>query len=328
MVRVGFIGFGRFAQTRRDCFDELSDARVVGFYDPAFPAAVDQDGLTSFASAESLIESVDAIIISVPPRLAPQYVILGLVNRKHVFCEKPAAVNIQDLNQISSHLDPSLVLAYGFNHRQHASVARMRELIQKRELGDILWMRGRYGKEVQPDYRDNWRCDYDLNGGGILIDQGIHMIDLMSYLAGGFSGAQAVLSNRYLGIDKVEDNAFITLYSEENRIAASVHSTITQWRYLFSLEVFCERGSLVLNGLRTKSGSYGDEILAVKPNHLADAKQESTETRYESNTSWKAEIEAFVQAIVAGTTYPFATYSDAQETTALIDMIYSDAKWI
>ena len=328
MVRVGFIGFGRFAQTRRECLSEVPDASVVGFYDPAFSEGAQQVGLTNFSSAESLIESVDAIIISVPPRIAPQYVVLGLANRKHVFCEKPAAVNIQALSQISSHLDPALVLAYGFNHRQHASVSRMRKVIQEGELGDILWMRGRYGKEVQSNYRDNWRCDYGLNGGGILIDQGIHMIDLMSYLAGGFSGAQAVLSNRYLGIDKVEDNAFITLYSEKNRIAASVHSTITQWRYLFSLEVFCVRGSLVLNGLRTKSGSYGDEVLAIKPNHLADTAQEAIETRYESNTSWKTEIEAFVQAIVSGSAYPFATYSDAQETTALIDLIYADAKWI
>ena len=328
MIRVGFIGFGRFAQTRKEILTDSDDVVVVGYYDPSSADLYDRDGICSYSSADDLVKCVDAIIVSVPPKLAPEYVILGLSNKKHVFCEKPAAINFEALNEIAVYLDPSLVLAYGFNHRQHLSVSLMKEVIGKRDLGSVLWMRGRYGKEVDLDYRHNWRCDYELNGGGILIDQGIHMVDLMSYLSGGFSGAQAVLSNRYLNVENVEDNAFITLYCEDKRISASVHSTITQWRYLFSLEVFCEYGSMVLNGLRTKSGSYGDEVLTIKPNEGSSFADGASEIRYDSNTSWKAEMEAFVAAVKEGVPYPFAVYEDACKTTKLMDLIYANAKWI
>lgn len=328
MVKVGFIGFGRFAQTREECLRAIDNAVVVGFYDPAVTGDQVADGLRCFSSVDSLLMAVDAIIVSVPPKLAPQYVVLGLSHKKHVFCEKPAAVNFEDLSQISPYRDPSLVLAYGFNHRQHSSVIEMKRILGERQLGSVLWMRGRYGKEVGADYRDNWRSDYSLNGGGILIDQGIHMVDLMSHLSGGFDGAQAVLSNGYLKVDKVEDNAFITLYNRSTGVSASVHSTITQWRYLFSLEVFCEGGSIVLNGLRTKSGSYGPEVLTVKPNELSNARLAETEIKYQSNTSWATEMEGFISSIVESISYPYATFDDASETTILMDAIYKNAEWI
>ena len=168
----------------------------------------------------------------------------------------------------------------------------MKQVIDSKNLGDILWMRGRYGKEVDNNYTDTWRCNRDLNGGGILIDQGIHMVDLMSYLSGGFDGAQAVLSSSYLNVAGVEDNGFITLYSTSKKISASIHTTVTQWRYLFSLEVFLEKGSIVLNGLRTKSGNYGDEILTIKPNLTNENKISFTEEKFVENISWQKEIDA------------------------------------
>lgn len=328
MVRVGFIGFGKFAQTRKECLEPLKEAMIIGFYDPAYSGSLQVDGVRSFPTAESLMSEVDAVVISVPPKLAPRLVIAALANRKHVFCEKPAAVSFEDLYEIFPHLDPSLVLAYGFNHRQHPSVIAMKQILIDKELGSVLWMRGRYGKEVGEEYRHNWRCDYTLNGGGILIDQGIHMVDLMSHLVGGFDGAQAVLSNGYLNIENVEDNAFITLFNRTTGISASVHSTITQWRYLFSLEVFCEKGSIVLNGLRTKSGSYGDEVLTIKPNGVNLTEGRSREIRYQSNTSWTREMSAFISSVQGHTEYPYATFNEACETTKLMDLIYENAEWI
>lgn len=325
MIQVGFIGFGKFAQVRLKYIKEQKGVKVIGAFDPY---QIEFHGLKSFANVEQLLAECDAVFISVPPSLAPHYTEQALAKNKHVFCEKPAAINVNALKNIPLVKSMGTVLAYGFNHRQHESVEEMMRVIQSGNLGSILWMRGRYGKEVDDNYRDDWRCDFKLNGGGILIDQGIHMVDLMSYLANGFDGAQAVLSNNTLNIKNIEDNGFITLYSSETKISASIHTTITQWRYLFSLEVYLEHGSLILNGLRTNSGKYGDEILTIKPNSRATKQIEEQEFKYSTNNSFQREVNEFISSIREDRSYKFATLKDANQTTRLIELIYDNALWI
>lgn len=325
-MKVGLIGYGRFAKLREECFKASNTTQVdiVGYFDPH---CIDNT-LTKFTKIEALLREVDAVLISVPPKLAPGYVQMSLQAGKHVFCEKPAAINLDNLNVINTALTKKKVLAYGFNHRVHPSIVRMKEVIDSNMLGRILWLRGRYGKEVDDMYASTWRCDKALNGGGILIDQGIHMVDLMAHLVGGFDGAQAVLSTNYLNIDGVEDNGFITLYSTTRKITASLHTTITQWRYLFSLEIFLEKGSIVLNGLRTKSGRYGEEILTIKPNTENEMLMDITEEKFAENVSWQTEIDAFLVSCNNLGPYPYAGFDDAVRTTTLIDLIYKKAKWI
>ena len=325
-MKIGLIGYGRFAKLREQCLmhSNVLDVEIVGYFDPY----CDNEKLKRFTTIESILEKVDAVIISVPPSLAPGYVQLSLKAGKNVFCEKPAAISNDNLGEIDKDLSLSKVLVYGFNHRVHSSVIKMKQVIDGKKLGNILWMRGRYGKEVDDSYSNTWRCNKALNGGGILIDQGIHLVDLMSHLSGGFDGAQAVLSDNYLNIAGVEDNGFITLYSTSNKISASIHTTVTQWRYLFSLEIFLEKGSIVLNGIRTKSGNYGDEILTIKPNALNEKKISFTEEIFTENTSWQKEIDAFLLSCDTGINYPYAKFGDAQKTTALIDLIYKEATWI
>ena len=322
---MGFIGFGSFSQVRLRNLIDKPEVQVSGFYDNFFEG---HSTLPRFASSRELIDSSDAVIVSVPPKFAPQYVCDVLAAGKHVFCEKPAAISIKDLQKVIDTYSGNQILAYGFNHRQHSSVVKISEILEKRMLGDVLWMRGRYGKEVDEDYRYSWRCNPELNGGGILIDQGIHLIDLMNHLSGGFDGAQAVLSNNYLGIDGVDDNSFVTVFSTETKISASLHSTITQWRYLFSLEIFLENGSIILNGLRTNSGNYGNEILTIKPNKHLEEEIETTEEEFTSNDSWRLEMDAFISAINTGKPYPYANLRDAVSVTKLVDLIYEKAIWI
>ena len=326
MIKIGFIGFGRFSQTRVKVLATVPGVSVVGYFDPGVHQG--EGVIRRFEDANELLGNIDAVIISVPPKLAPSYVAQSLRSNLHVFCEKPAAVSTSDLMQIEAHISEEKVLAYGFNHRQHSSIRKMKALIKERVLGNILWMRGRYGKEVDDSYRNTWRCNVDLNGGGILIDQGIHMVDLMTYLANGFDGAQAVLSTSYLNKPGIDDNGFINLYSTTSKISASIHSTITQWRYMFSLEIFLEKGSLILNGLKTNSGNYGDEILTIKPNENHQDIMDISELHYEVNESWKEEMESFIVAIKNGTEYPYAKYEDALQTTKLIDLIYKGAVWL
>jgi len=324
-LKILFIGFGGFSKVRQRYLSEFSNVELVGFYDPYFSG---EKKIHQFYDLNEAWGLCQAVIISVPPKFAPNYVSMALDKGVKVFCEKPAAVSFSDLSEVANHLKPDSMLAYGFNHREHPSIKKMKEVVETEVLGKVLWMRGRYGKEVDDSYKSTWRCNPDLNGGGILIDQGIHLVDLMSYLSGGFDGAQAVLSNNYLGIERVDDNGFITLYSTKSKIAASLHSTVTQWRYLFSLEIFLEHGSLILNGLRTNSGRYGEEILSIKPNSKKEADMGIQEIRYPENVSWRNEMEAFVEACCNNSQYPYANYSDACDTTKLMDLIYKKAVWL
>ena len=230
MTRVGFIGFGSFSQTRYAVLKSIPDVSLIGFYDPAI--SENRKGIKSFSNPEDLFSEIDAIIISVPPKLAPSYVINSLNSNLHVFCEKPAAVSLKDLKKIKKYILDDKVLAYGFNHRQHSSIKKIKLLLEENTLGKILWMRGRYGKEVDENYKDSWRCNKKLNGGGILIDQGIHMVDLMNYLSGGFDGVQALLSSNYLNKPGIDDNGFILNDFHENDRSKIVDKFVNAY-YLF-----------------------------------------------------------------------------------------------
>jgi predicted dehydrogenase len=220
-------------------------------------------------------------------------------------------------------------LMYGFNHRHHNSIIRMKEIICRQEYGRILWMRGRYGKSVTPDYFNEWRAKKELSGGGILLDQGIHMLDLFLYLGGDFDRVKAEISNLYWNLE-VEDNAFVILKNSETGMVANLHSTMTQWRHLFSLEIFMEKGYIVLNGLITSSGSYGEEMLTIAKNRstapAATWKDEVT-TKYMTNNSWRYEMEHFFNAIRNDTPVSIGNSTDALKLMKVMDNIYAQKEF-
>jgi 1,5-anhydro-D-fructose reductase (1,5-anhydro-D-mannitol-forming) len=187
-------------------------------------------------------------------------------------------------------------------------------------------MRGRYGKEVNDSFFNGWRANKALAGGGIMLDQGIHMLDLFIYLGAEFDEVQAMVSNLFWNIDGIEDNVFVNLRSKKTGICASLHSTMTQWRYLFSLEIFLEKGALILNGLKTSSGSYGDEDLAIKRNRTDFSKgifDSEDRIVFHTDTSWASEIKHFFDAIGNNSAISVGTSMDALKVMQLIDSIYA-----
>ena len=328
-LRVGFIGFGRFAKLRKQIIEQLKIPNVefAGYYDPNVKIS---EELKDYNNVDKLINDSDALLISVPPKYAPDYTAKVLRTAKHVFSEKPAAINYPSLRKVihAREENSKTVLGYGFNHRRHRSVIKIKNFTESREFGSLLWMRGRYGKEVDKNYVETWRSDLDKNGGGILIDQGIHMIDLMNWISGGFDIVTSILSNGFFNVLGVEDNAFITLANSKTKVSASMHNTITQWRYLFALELFYERGSVVLNGLRTSSGVYGNEELTIRPSKEFEHDFDTQTIQYSTNHSWQDEMSAFFTAINNSVNYPYAGLAEAVETTKLMDKIYTGAIWI
>jgi 1,5-anhydro-D-fructose reductase (1,5-anhydro-D-mannitol-forming) len=327
MIKVGIIGFGKMGQIRHQEIMQVNNVEVTCIYEPE---EVDNlpSNIIQMDSAESITdsESIDVVFICTPNYLNMPLTIRSLKNGKHVFCEKPPAFSGSDVKKIMDVEKKSgKVLMYGFNHRHHGSVKKMKEIVDSGELGEVLWMRGRYGKSVNADFYDDWRSDINKAGGGILMDQGIHMVDLFLYLSGDFNKVHAAVSNLYWDMN-VEDNVFATLENTETGVVASLHSTMTQWRHLFSLEVFLKKGSMILNGLKTSSMTYGDEILHVSKNRSispAAIWEDETHFSFHENDSWASEILEFFDAIKNNREVSVGGSNDALKLMRVIDEIYT-----
>ena len=328
MIRVGIIGFGKMGRIRAATILKSGRAELVSIAE-AGPLTSGAPAPRA-ASAEALLEdpTIDAVFICTPNYLNKPLTIAALEAGKHVFCEKPPAFTAADVREIRIVEEKAAgVLMYGFNHRHHESIQRMKQIIDSGEMGRILWMRGRYGKEVNRSFFNGWRAKKALAGGGIMLDQGIHMLDLFLYLGGGFDEVQAMVSNLYWKIDGIEDNVFANFRCSKTGLCASLHSTMTQWRYLFSLEVFLEQGALILNGLKTSSGAYGEEDLAIK--RVDSASHRGAFDREERNifhtdTSWESEAREFFSAISDRRPVPIGGSLDALAVMKLMDRIYAN----
>ncbi len=327
MHKVGIIGYGKMGRIRYQEIYKSGRAEIVSVFDPH---CVDLE-IHSANSANEIINNpcIDAIFICTPNYLNKPLTIQGLKEGKHVFCEKPPAFTALDIKEIRDIEKYSgKVLMYGFNHRHHESIKHMKRLIDEQEYGRVLWMRGRYGKSVDNSFYNNWRANIEMAGGGILIDQGIHMLDLFLYLGGDFDSVHASVSNLYWNLS-VEDNVFATLENTKTEMAASLHSTMTQWRHLFSLEIFLEKGYLVLNGLKTSSNTYGDEVLSIAKNRTtapAATWEDEEHITYHIDESWKSEINEFFTAIEDNRGVKTGNSGDALKLMHIVDKIYSYRK--
>ena len=321
--KVGIIGFGKMGQIRLEVIKKLDIFEVVSIYDPYST----KKNRLFVNSLDDLFDNknIEIIFVCTPNYLNKKLTVESLKKEKHVFCEKPPGLNAKDIEDvIIAENKYKKTLMYGFNHRHHDSIQKIKQIVDKKEFGRILWMRGRYGKSVETDFYKNWRSKKEYSGGGILIDQGIHMLDIFLYLAGNFDKIQAAVSNLYWDLD-IEDNVFAMLQNSKNKIAASLHSTMTQWRNLFSLEVFFEKGYVVLNGLNTSSKSYGEEVLNIAKNRsLAPAAiwEEEENIHFKIDNSWEKEIIEFNKSIIENTKPIIGNSLEALQLMKVIDEIY------
>lgn len=272
------------------------------------------------------IDEVNNVFICTPNCFNKRYTMMALEKGKNVFCEKPPALTVSDVKEIMEvEKNSSGKLMYGFNHRHHKSIIHMKNIIDKKEYGNILWMRGRYGKSVKPEFFNNWRSDPEKSGGGILIDQGIHLLDLFLYMAEDFDEIKSFISNSFWNIKGIEDNAFLILKNNEKNITASLHSTMTQWRHIFSFEIFMEKGWMVLNGLKTSSNSYGNEVLTISDSSNNFSNSSPNERHeYTIDTSWREETNYFFDCIKNNKKIKNGSSADALKVMEKINTVYKD----
>ena len=328
MFNIGIIGFGKMGKIRVTTIESLRLGNITAIYEPS------EDVPEKYHSVNHVNDifndsTIDVVFVCTPNKFNKEYTIRALNEKKHVFCEKPPAFTASDINEIiAAEKRSNCRLMYGFNHRHHESIMDMKRLVENNDFGKILWMRGRYGKSVDQTFYENWRSNVNESGGGILMDQGIHMLDLFLHLSGEFDQSHAFLSNLYWKLP-VEDNAFVILKNSESGTVASLHSTMTQWRHLFSLEVFLEKGYMVLNGLKTSSNTYGDEVLTVaKKRSTAPAAtwEDEEHTTYTTDKSWENELIHFFDAIHQNKPILTGNSADALKLMTLMDNIYAHEK--
>ena len=325
-MKIGIVGYGKMGQIRHSVLKSRPDVEVVAISDAFTNDNIPPELFVEGADGIIRREDIEAIFVATTNNLTASTVVQALRAGKHVFSEKPPARNSVELGLVlDAERETKRILMYGFNHRLHGATLKMKEIVSSGEYGSVLWMRGRYGKSVDGNFMNSWRSQRELSGGGILIDQGIHMLDLFLYLGGSFDEVSAMVSSLYWRQPGIEDNVFAILRNSKTGVAASLHSTMTQWRHLFSLEVFMQKGYMVLNGLKTSSDSYGTEELAVARNRtVAPAATWSDEEKFvfPTDTSWEAEIEHFLDSVKTGRPVSTGSSAQAQEVMALVDKIY------
>jgi len=276
---------------------------------------------------EIISAEIDAVFICTPNHLIPKLVSSFLDNGKHVFAEKPPGRNLSDILRMREYekKNPDRKLMFGFNHRYHPGIMKAKSIIDSRQFGNVVALRGLYGKSGGVNFKDSWRNEYSISGGGILLDQGIHMLDLFNLFIGSFSSAKAFLSNDHWNLD-VEDNAMVIFRNEKNQLA-SLHSSATFWKHTFELNVILENGYLKHEGLLSKSGSYGREKLTIGNRQFEDESDAvgnpSEEIIYfDKDLSWEIELEKFTNYILNDLEVDESNSNDALNAMDLVNKCY------
>ena len=330
-LKAGIIGYGLVGKRRRQYIDLHPNVVTSAVCDQTFgESGAMPDGVKYFSNYKELLqEPLDVVFVSLPNYMAAEVTIAGLKKGLHVFCEKPPSQNVHEMIDVMElkKTYPQLLLKYGFNHRYHDSVSEALRIVKSGELGEILNLRGIYGKSKVVPFEGSWRAERKYAGGGILLDQGIHMVDLMCLFCDEFVEIKSYVSNDYWKHD-VEDNAYALMKDALGRIAF-LHSSATQWQHRFQLEIAMSEGYLELRGILSGTKSYGEERLIVGRRNSLDTGTEKEEAfTYLEDHSWRDEVNEFIDAIVNNGSILSGTVEEAYKTMKLVNDIYcADPQW-
>jgi predicted dehydrogenase len=261
---------------------------------------------------------VDVVIVSTVNNALAPVTLAAIAARKHVLVEKPGALTAAELDPVIDAAHSAGVrVRVGFNHRYHPSLSKARSLVATEALGPIMFVRGRYGHGGRVGYDKEWRADPAVSGGGELIDQGVHVIDLARWFLGDFTCVEG-FAHTYFWQMPVDDNAFMLLRTASGQ-TATLHVSCTEWKNLFSFEIYGRQGKLHIEGL---GGSYGVERLSYYRMSPEMGPPETTIWEYPGqDRSWELEFGEFLDDIRLQRC-PAAGLTDARAALRVVDAIY------
>ncbi len=265
---------------------------------------------------------VDAVFVATSNDALAAVTLAAVETGKHVIVEKPAARNPAELVPVIAAAERAGVCVHvGFNHRYHPALQKAHELLESGALGPMMYIRGRYGHGGRPGYDKEWRADPRVAGGGELLDQGVHLIDLSRWFLGEFPYVQGHLATFFWDMP-AEDNGFLFLRTARGQVAW-LHATWTEWKNTFSFEIFGRDAKLHIEGL---GGSYGVEKLSYYKMKPEMGPPETTIWEYPGeDLSWKVELEAFKKAVEAKHPAPIGL-RDAHAALTIVHHVYAAAK--
>jgi predicted dehydrogenase len=277
-------------------------------------------GCGPFADWRAVVDhpSTEVIIVATTNDMLCEVASAAVRVNKPVLIEKPAARNLAELEPLIKAVASNKVpVKVGFNHRFHPALVKAREIWETGELGKLMYIRGRYGHGARVGYEQEWRAKPEIAGGGELLDQGVHLIDLSRWFAGEFSEIEGHVDTYFWNM-AVEDNAFMLLKTTAQQVAW-LHVSCTEWKNLFSFEIFGRTGKLQIDGL---GGSYGVERLTHYQMHPEMGPPETVMYEYPgADMSWALEFDYFSQCIRDGVE-PEGNLHDAAAALRIVEQLY------
>jgi predicted dehydrogenase len=269
------------------------------------------------------LSDIDFVIISTPHYLLSRIAISALQKKKHIFLEKPGGVISEEIKKMKYYQDKFKLNIYiAYNHLFHPSIIKSKQMIDNGDLGELMYMRGRYGHGGRIGYNKEWRAIPKLSGGGEVIDQGSHLINLSIFFLGKIKNIKSYINTFYWDMD-VEDNGFIILRNFHNKVSF-LHASCTEWKNMFSLEIYGKKGKLEINGL---GGSYGTEKLTYYKMLKKMGPPKTYKWSFRNkDKSWQIEIENFLRNIKYKT-IDSTNIDYAHDTLKIINKIYKQNKY-
>ncbi len=317
-------------KTRLDSMNGHGGFVITGICDTRIETLNDY-GYNTYSDWKKCIdnESPEIVVVCTVNSVIPDVVCYALEKGCHVFSEKPPGRNLNDTLRMKETYSgvSGQILKFGFNHRYHYSIIEAKSLVDSGFLGKVVAARGVYGKAGNL-VKNEWRNNVEISGGGILLDQGIHMLDLLRYFVGDFSDISGFTDNLVWKDSEGEDTAFATLRTSDGKVA-TLNSSAIQWKHKFDLDIILTDGYIALNGLLTSTRSYGEErITYYKKDLEMKSGKLGNPTEYtlcfDEDHSWDYEINEFYDAVDKKIPIKNGTIDDAVKVMKLIEIVYSD----
>ncbi len=328
-IRTVIIGMGRMGVTRYQAMQRHGGYDVVGICDTKKKNIEGYD-IPKYMDWKKCIDECkpDAVVVCTNNRTIPEVVCCALEKGMSVFSEKPPgrtledAIRMQDVQRATGQ-----VLKFGFNHRVHNSIIEAKALIDSKLLGDVVCVRGVYGKAGNENFPKEWRNQPDLSGGGILLDQGIHMIDLICYLTNSDMKVVSSRTDNLVWKEMATEDSAIAILETENHQVVSLHSNAVQWRHKFDMDIICTNGYIALNGFLTSTRSYGEESITYYKKDLKMqtgrlGKPKEYTMCFDKDFSWDIEMEEFYGAVEEGKPIRNGKPEEAVRVMRIIKDIY------
>lgn len=328
-LKCAIVGYGYMGEIRERVIRANPRLELIGICDTDPSKRKKIRNCKSYESFEKILkQDVDIIFVCTPNLYSPEICIKSMEKGAHVFCEKPPGRNVEDIKNIIKAENSRVKLMFGFNHRFHPGIIKAKVVVDSGRIGQIINIRGLYGKSGGKNYRESWRNDKNISGGGILLDQGIHMLDIFRYFCGDFEYVKCFTNNSYWKCD-VEDNAYVILTNKKGQ-NAFFHSSATMWNHTFKIDIALEEGYIIVDGLLSKTGSYGREKIVIGKRQFEDeasaiGNPEEEVTYFDRDLSWNLEVEEFIKCIDQNKKVTIGSSEDALKVMEIIERAYRDA---